>query len=97
MGDGMSSEVPSSGLCDLVANLTEAGLELERRLNAWAIEARERIRNLDSEAAASHLDATRLELAALRSGLGIVHALAERMLDSLGQVVCPTWDEETAA
>ena len=72
-------------------------MELERRLHSWATEADERIRNLDSEAAASHLDAARLDRAALRCGLGVVHALAERMLDSLGRVAYPTWDEETAA
>jgi hypothetical protein len=96
MGKG-TSEVPSSGLCDLVANLTEEGLELERRLHAWATEACERVRNLDAEAASSHLDAAELDRARLRSGLGVVHALAERMLDSLGRLACPTWDEETAA
>lgn len=96
MGKGMP-EVPSSGLCDLVANLTEEGLELERRLHAWSTEAHECIRNLDAEAASSHLDAAALERARLRCGLGVVHALAERMLDSLGRVACPTWDEETAA
>jgi hypothetical protein len=81
-----SSEVPSPGLCDRIAVLTEEGLELESRLLAFAAEARELVGDFDNEVEPLHLDAVRLDRAAVRCGLGVLRALVERMAEALAEV-----------
>jgi hypothetical protein len=77
-----SSELPSSALCDRVAVLTEEGLELESRVLAFAAEARELVRAFDCEVG-PRLDGPALDRAAVRCGLGVLHALVERMAEAL--------------
>ena len=97
MGNGMALKLLSDEVCDRIAVVTEEGLELEARLLAFARDAAEALRAFDAEVAPLGLDEHGVDRAGVRCGLVVLHAVAERMLDSLGRVVCPTWDEETAA
>jgi len=90
-------EVPSSTLRDLVSVVTEEGLELESRVLAFAGEARQALRDFDNEALAAGLDDNALDRAAVRAGLGVLHALIERMRDGLAEVLDPAMAEEVAA
>lgn len=63
----LSSELPSSVLCDRVAVLTEEGLELESRMLAFAAEACELVRDFDDEVG-PHLEGLALDRAAIRCG-----------------------------
>lgn len=91
-----SSELPSSTLCDRVAVLTEEGLELESRVLAFAAEACKLARDFDGEVG-RHLDGAALDRAAVRCGLGVLHALVERMAEALAGALGGAWDAEEAA
>lgn len=91
-----SSELPSSALSDRVAVLTEEGLELESRVLAFAAEACELARDFEGEVG-PHLDGSALDRAAVRCGLGVLHALVERMAEALAEPLGGTWDAEEAA
>lgn len=95
MGNGTALKLLSDEVRDRIAVVTEEGLELEARLLAFARDAGEALRAFDAEV--PHLDDRGVDRAGVRCGLVVLHAVVERMLDSLGRVVCPTWDEETAA
>jgi hypothetical protein len=75
--------------------LTEEGLELESRVLAFAREAGEVGRAFDAEAEA--LDDIALDRAAVRCGLGVLHALVERMSDALGDLSDPSCGDRAAA
>ncbi len=91
-----SSELPSSALYDRVAVLTEEGLELESRVLAFAAETCELARAFDMEVG-PHLDGPALDRAAVRCGLGVLHALVERMAEALAGPLGGAWDAEEAA
>lgn len=95
MSEAMSTEIPSTGLCDRVAVLTEEGLELESRVLAFAREAGEIGRAFDAEAEA--LVDLAIDRAVVRSGLGVLHALVERMADALADLADPLGGEGAAA
>lgn len=84
MSEATSIEIPSTGLRDRVAVLTEEGLELESRVLAFACEAGDVARAFDAETEA--LDDIALDRAAVRCGLGVLHALVERMSEALGDI-----------
>jgi hypothetical protein len=90
-----SIEIPSTGLRDRVAVLTEEGLELESRVLDFAREAGDVGYAFDAEAEA--LDDLALERAAVRCGLGVLHALVERMADALTDLAEPACDRRAAA
>lgn len=87
------SEVPSKELCDLIANLTEEGLELVRRLIAFADDYRKASNDFDLEVEGLDQDDERYQAAAVRSGLPVLHATVEQMSEALCVVVGIT-DEE---
>lgn len=91
-----SSELPSSALCHRVTVLTEEGLELESRVLAFATEACELARAFDGEVG-PNLDGPALDRAAVRCGLGVLHALVERMAEALAGPLGGAWDTEEAA
>jgi hypothetical protein len=93
----MSLKVPSSEVCDRIAVVTEEGLELEARLLTFAREATEAAQAFDAEVEPLDLDGQELDRAAVRSGLGVVHALTERMMEALVGVVGGSEVEEVAA
>ncbi|MDP9442094.1 MAG: hypothetical protein M3P34_07960 [Actinomycetota bacterium] len=77
------AKVPTAALCDLVANLTEEGLELVRRLLAFAADYREASATLDLEAAELDHDDERYQAAAVTAGLLVLHAMVEQMSTAL--------------
>jgi hypothetical protein len=79
-----ATEAPSQGLCDLVANLTEEGLELVRRVLAFTADYRRAGADFDVEVEALDPDDERYKSAAVRSGLPVLHAMVEQM----GEAVC---------
>lgn len=91
-----SSELPSSALCDRVGVLTEEGLELESRVLAFAAEACELAWDFDGEVG-PHLHGPALDRAAVRCGLGVLHALVERMVEALAGPLGGACDAEEAA
>jgi hypothetical protein len=95
VSEATSIEIPSTGLCDRVAALTEEGLELESRVLAFAREAFDVGRAFDAEAEA--LDDLALDRAAVRCGLGVLHALVERMSDALVDLADPSSGSRAAA
>lgn len=97
MGNATSLKVPSSEVCDRIAVVTEEGLELEARLLAFAREATEAADAFDAEVDALGLDDDALGRAAVRCGLGVLHALTERMVEALGSVTGASELEEVAA
>ena len=97
MANATSLKTPSSEVCDRIAVVTEEGLELEARLVAFAREAAEAAQAFDAEVAAIGLDGTALDRAAVRCGLGVLHALAERMMEALGDIAGGAGAEEVAA
>jgi hypothetical protein len=78
-----TTTAPSQALRDLVANVTDEGLELLRRVTAFAADVRQAGRDFDAEAA--ELGHTAYQAAAVRAGLGVLHALAEQMADALAE------------
>lgn len=95
MSEATSIEIPSTGLRDRVAVLTEEGLELESRVLAFAREAGDVGRAFDAESEA--LDEIALDRAAVRCGLGVLHALVERMSDALGDLAERSCGDRAAA
>ena len=95
MSETTSIEIPSTGLCDRVAVLTEEGLELESRVLAFAREAGDVGFAFHAEAEA--LGDLALQRAAVRCGLGVLHALVERMADALTDLAEPACDRRAAA
>lgn len=97
MGNATSLKVPSSEVCDCIGIITEEGLELEARVLAFAREAAEAAEAFDVEVASLGLDDNALDRAAVRCGLGVLHALTERMLEALASVTGISEVEEVAA
>jgi hypothetical protein len=89
-----SIEVPSPEVCDQLAIVTEDGLELEARVLAFARDAGEAWRAFDADTA--DLDGEALERAAIQAGLGVLHALIERMTVALGSLGSPNDEREAA-
>jgi hypothetical protein len=94
-----TTTVPSQALRDDVANVTEEGLELVRRVIAFAADTRRAERDFAAEAA--NVATCRHRTAAVRSGLGVLHALVVQMADALaeahGDGVSAVPDESAAA
>lgn len=84
------------GVRDGIAVVTEEGLELEARLLAFARDAGEALGAFDAEVTALGLDDRGLDRAAVRCGVGVLHALVERMQEALACVLGAD-DEELAA
>ena len=97
MSNATSLKVPSSEVCDRIAVVTEEGLELEARILAFAREAAEAAEAFDVEVGSLGLDDNALDRAAIRCGLGVLHALTERMLEALASVTGISEVEEVAA
>lgn len=95
MATAIAAEVPSKELCDLVANLTEEGLELVRRLLAFADDYRKASADFDLEVEGLDQDDERYQAAAVTSGLPVLHAMVEQMSTALCLVLGIT-DEEIA-
>jgi hypothetical protein len=87
-------DAPSKEVRDRIAVVTEEGLELEARVLAFARDAGDAWRAFDADTAA--LDGDALDRAAVSSGLGVLHALVERMAEALCCLVAPC-DERDAA
>ena len=85
----------SEGVCDGIAVVTEEGLELEARLLAFARDAAEALGAFDAEVTMLGLDDRGLDRAAVRCGVGVLHALVERMQEALACVLGA--EEELAA
>lgn len=77
----------SEGVCDGIAVVTEEGLELEARLLAFVRDAGEALGAFDAEVTALGLDDRGLDRAAVRCGIGVLHALVERMQEALACVL----------
>lgn len=86
MGNGTTNAL-SEGVCDGIAVVTEEGLELEARLLAFARDAGEALGAFDAEVTALGLDDRSLDRAAVRCGVGVLHALVERMQEALACVL----------
>jgi len=86
-------EVPSKGLCDLVANLSEEGDELARRLSAFADGFRKAGSDFEFEVQGLDHDDERYQAAAVRAGLPVLHATVEQISEAVCAVFGIT-DEE---
>jgi hypothetical protein len=95
VSEATSIEIPSTGLRDRLAVLTEEGLEVESRVLAFAREAGDAGRAFDAETEA--LDDIALDRAAVRCGLSVLHALIERMSDALGDLAEQSCGDRAAA
>lgn len=80
-------EVPSQVLRDSIANATDEGLELERLLVNFAANVRQAGRDLSAELDGIHCNDPRYQHAAVRSGLSVLHAIAEQMADILNEAL----------
>ena len=87
MGNGTATHAPSDEVCDGIAVVTEEGLELEARLLAFTRDAGEALRRFDSDVDGLGLDGRALERAAIRCGVGVLHALMERMQEALAELL----------
>lgn len=83
MADAVATEVPSHELCDFVANLTEDGLELVRRLVAFVGDYHLATSQFDVELESLDQDDERYKSAASTSGLPVLHAMVEQMSNAL--------------
>lgn len=88
MPERIGTGVPSQALRDHVANLTDEGLELVRRVAAFAAETAEVGADFDREVEAASLTDEQYRAAAVLAGFGLLHSAAEQMaaalLDALG-------------
>ncbi|MDQ1439265.1 MAG: hypothetical protein QOK43_2894 [Acidimicrobiaceae bacterium] len=87
MANATTHDAPSQALRDSIANATEEGLELERLLINFAGNVRQA--GIDFDAEVSDLDDSdpRYQHAAVRSGLGVLHAMVEQMADILSEAL----------
>ena len=94
MGHATATHAPSDEVCNGIAVVIEEGLELEARLLAFTRDAGEALRRFDSDVEGLGLDGRALERAAVRCGVGVLHALIERMQEALAELLL---DEEGLA
>lgn len=80
-------DVPSQVLRDSIANATDEGLELERLLVDFATNVRQAGRDLSVELEGIQCSDPRYQHAAVRSGLSVLHAIAEQMADILSEAL----------
>lgn len=88
MPERIGTGVPSQALRDHVANLADEGLELVRRVAAFASETTDVGADFDREVEAASLTDEQYRAAAVLAGFGLLHSAAEQMaaalLDALG-------------
>jgi hypothetical protein len=83
VANATSTSAPSDGLRARISKLTDDGFELEEKVAAFLAEVRKAGQALDAEV--RHLDDgdEEYQRAARGSGLGMLHAIAEHLLDVL--------------
>jgi hypothetical protein len=84
----MTTSAPSEGLRALISNLTDEGFELEERVAAFLADVRRAGQQFDAEVRELDDGEVVYQQAALESGLGTLHAIAEHLLDVLA---CELW------
>lgn len=87
MPEHTTNGVPSQALRDHVANVADEGLELVRRVIAFAAETRDVGADFDREVEAASLTDEQYRAAAVRAGFGLLHAAAEQMADALAEAL----------
>jgi hypothetical protein len=97
MPEHTTNGVPSQALRDHVATLTDEGVELLRRVVAFAAEAREVGADFDREVGAASLTEEQYQSAALLAGFGLLHSAAEQMAVALFEAIgCDEADVDDA-
>lgn len=88
MANATTTSAPSEGLRALISNLTDEGFELEEKVAAFLANARKAGQQFEAEVGPLDDNDAAYQQAALESGLGTVHAIAEHLLDLLA---CELW------
>ena len=83
MANATTTSAPSEGLRALISNLADEGFELEEKISAFLADVRRAGQAFDAEVAGLDEGEVAYQQAALESGLGTVHAIAEHLLDLL--------------
>jgi hypothetical protein len=83
----VTRSIPSAGVREFIANVTEDALEVERRVLAFTVGFRQAVTDFSAEVDPMHLSDTQYNRLVARCGLKGMLAVAERMRAALGEVV----------